>query len=119
MERFDEILREKQGLIDAIEPLDRGFESLFAKIGDTLKENRYQYQSRIQEMQNLIRSITDTGLQVEGTEHRNRDAFARYLTRARGEIKDFNINNRTAASYYHNMANQHQSWQSYFVDQKK
>jgi flagellar biosynthesis/type III secretory pathway chaperone len=119
MERFDEILREKEGLIDAMNALDRGFDSLFAKVRDTLKESRYEYQSQIVEMQNLIRSITDTGLQIEGAEHRNKDAFTRYVSKARGDIKDFHINNRTAASYHQNMANQHRSWQSYFVDQKK
>jgi hypothetical protein len=119
MDRFEQILQKKEQLIGAVETLDRGFESLFAKIGDSIREHRYEYQSRILEMQNLIRSITDTGLQIEGLEHRNKDAFAGYLAGARNEIKDFNRNNRTAYSYHQNMANQHQSWQSYFVDQKK
>ena len=78
-----------------------------------------QNQQQITEMQNLIRSITDTGLQIEGQEHRNKTAFQNYLTGARQEIKQFTTNNQTANAYYHNMANQHQTWQSYFVDQKK
>jgi hypothetical protein len=119
LDRFGEILSEKEGLIEAMETLDRGFESLFAKVGSLLAEKRYQYQSQIQEMQNLIRSITDTGVQIEGVEHRNKDAFTKYLSESRKEIKAFHINNRTATSYYQNMANQHRSWQTYFLDQKK
>ena len=101
MDRFDEIIQEK------------------AKLLDTLKNNKYAYQTQITEMQNLIRSITDTGVQIEGQEHRNKTAFQQYLTGARHEIKEFTVNNHVANSYYHNMANQHQSWQSYFLDQKK
>lgn len=119
MDRFDVIIGEKDQLLQSMETLDRGFESLFAKIGNTIKDNKYQYQQQITEMQNLIRSITDTGLQIEGQEHRNKTAFQNYLTGARQEIKQFTTNNQTANAYYHNMANQHQTWQSYFVDQKK
>lgn len=119
MDRFDVIIGEKDQLLQTMETLDRGFESLFNKIGNTIKDNKYQYQQQITEMQNLIRSITDTGLQIEGQEHRNKTAFQNYLTGARREIREFSTNNQMANAYYHNMANQHQSWQSYFVDQKK
>ncbi len=119
MDRFDQIIEEKDHLLELMGTLDRGFESLFAKVGSTLRDNKYEYQQQITEMQNLIRSITDTGLQIEGQEHRNRTAFQHYLTGARQEIRDFTSNNQTANAYYHNMANQHQAWQSYFIDQKK
>lgn len=119
MDRFDMIISEKDQLLQTMTTLDRGFESLFAKIGNTVRENKYQYQQQIAEMQNLIRSITDTGVQIEGQEHRNKAAFQNYLTGARREIREFTANNQTASAYYHNMANQHQAWQSYFVDQKK
>ena len=119
MDRFDSIIDQKDSLLQTMETLNRGFESLFARIGTTIKDNKYQYQQQITEMQNLIRSITDTGLQIEGQEHRNKTAFQNYLTGARQEIREFTANNQMANAYYHNMANQHQSWQSYFVDQKK
>lgn len=119
MERFEIIIGEKDQLLHTMETLDRGFESLFAKIGNAIIDNKYQYQQQITEIQNLIRSITDTGLQIEGQEYRNKTAFQNYLTRARQEIKQFTTNNQMANAYYHNMANQHQAWQSYFVDQKK
>ena len=119
MDRFDQIIEEKDHLLELMGTLDRGFESLFAKVGSTLRDNKYEYQQQITEMQNLIRSITDSGLQIEGQEHRNKTAFQHYLTGARQEIRDFTSNNQTANAYYHNMANQHQAWQSYFIDQKK
>lgn len=62
MDRFSSIIDEKDKLLETMEILDRGFESLFAKIGTTIKDNKYQYQQQITEMQNLIRSITDLSL---------------------------------------------------------
>ena len=96
MDRFDSIIDQKDSLLQTMETLNRGFESLFARIGTTIKDNKYQYQQQITEMQNLIRSITDTGLQIEGQEHRNKTAFQNYLTGARQEIREFTANNQMA-----------------------
>lgn len=119
IDRFDEIMLKKEELLREMAELDKGFEALFAKIGTELKENKYQYQEQIQQMQNLIRSITDSGVRLEGLEKRNRDAFQGYLTGARKEIRDFKSSSKMAESYSQNMANQHRQWQSYFMDQKK
>lgn len=119
MERFNEIIAEKDAFLREIAELDKGFDSIFARIGEELKVQKYQYQPMIQEMQNLIRSITDTGMQVEGQEQKNKIAFQSYLAGERKEIKSFKTNNKMATSYYQNMANQHREWQSYFLDQKK
>lgn len=119
MERFDAIIEEKSHLLETMETLDRGFESFFSRIGDTLKTERYQYQTQIQQMQNLVRGITDTGLQIEGQEQRNKKAFEAYLIGAKREIKESKASSRTATSYYQNMANQPGMGQSFFVDQKK
>ncbi len=119
MERFHQLIVEKDAFLREIAELDKGFDSIFARIGEELQIQKYQYQSTILEMQNLIRSITDTGMQVEGQEQKNKTAFQSYLTGERKEIKSFKTNNKMATSYYQNMANQHREWQSYFLDQKK
>ena len=119
IDRFDDIMLKKEELLREMAELDKGFEALFAKIGTELKENKYQYQEQIQQMQNLIRGITDSGVRLEGLEKRNRDAFQGYLTGARREIRDFKSSSKMAESYSQNMANQHRQWQSYFMDQKK
>lgn len=117
--RFDVILQEKGVLLKEITELDRWFDSIYEKVQGELQEKKYQYQSQILEFQNLIRAITDTGMQIEGQEARNKKAFQEYLSGAKKEIKSFKVNNKTATSYYQNMANQHREWNSYFMDQKK
>ncbi len=118
MDRFDDIIGQKSQLLRTMATLDRGFESFFARISDALKQDRYLYQTQIVEMQNLIRAITDTGLQIEGQERRNKTAFQEYLAGARREIRSSKASSRMVSSYHQNMANPHLMGQSYFLDQK-
>lgn len=117
-DRFEELMESKEGQITQLNTLNAGFQSLFQKIGDTLGDQKYQYEKQIRQMQEEIRSITDLSVQIEGLEHQNRDAFQAYLMRERKEIRSGRASSRTAVSYYQNMPNQHHEWQTYFMDQK-
>ena len=116
---FDELMKDKEDLIQKIQELDQGFQNLFDKIGTTLKDNSQQYKTQIVEMQEYIRTITDCGVKIQALEHSNKEKFTTSLAKKRREIRDFNKSNKTAVSYSKNMANQHQAWQSYFMDKKE
>lgn len=118
MERFDQIMEEKQEMITSINELDQGFDSLFGKIQNDLQKQKYQYEKQIRQMQADIKAITELGVRIQGLEHQNRDAFQKFLLHERQEIKMSRVSSQTAVSYYQNMPNQHHEWQSYFMDQK-
>ena len=99
--------------------LDKGFDTVYSKVGRFLSENKEEYKSEILKMQNLIRSITDTGVQLESLEQQNKTKFNTFIRNKRHAINDFKQSNRVATSYYQNMSNQHREWQSHFLDQKK
>ncbi len=119
MELFYEMIHDKESLLQDMSQMDEGFQGIYSRVGEEIKSNRYAYQQQITEMQNLIRSITDIGIRLEGMEQQNKLAFQKYINDQRQQIKQFRVNNKTAASYYQNMANQHHDWQTYFVDKKK
>jgi hypothetical protein len=58
-------------------------------------------------------------VKIQTAEKRNKELFTSFVSGKRKEIRDFKVSNRTAVTYYQNMANQHHEWQSYFVDKKK
>ena len=118
-DRFDEIIDEKGARIDEILEIDKGFDAMFERVRSVLQTNKEAYRPQIVEMQNYIRVITDMSVELQGIEQSNKILFDKFLHKKRNEIKDFNKSNKTAASYYQNMSNQHQSWQSYFLDKKK
>lgn len=115
---FDTVLDEKGRLIKRMQELDNGFNSLFQKAGNAIKQNKQYYKPQIMEMQNAIRVITDYSVQIQALESKNKSKFESFVTAKRKEIRDFKVSNKTANSYYKNMANQHHQWQSYFMDKK-
>lgn len=117
--RFDDIISEKDIQIKELEKLDKGFDATFDRVKDELKNNKEAHKAQILEMQNYIRTITDISIEIESLEQSNKGMFADFLRGERKEIKKFNVNNKIAASYNSNMPNQHQNWQSYFLDKKK
>lgn len=118
-EEFDRIVDDKQKLIEEMTELDKGFDSVFKKVGIYLSQNKYAYQSQILEMQNLIRSITDVSVELQSLEQQNKNFFNKFLREKRHEISSFKTSNKVAVSYYQNMSNQHREWQSHFLDQRK
>lgn len=116
---FEGIMLQKDELIQKMQRLDNSFESLFDKVGGFLKANSAKYRMQIEEMQGCIRQITDYSVKLQAMELRNKEAFALYLANERKEIRSFNASSRMAGAYHQNMANQHQEWQTYFLDKKK
>ena len=119
VDRFNDLISEKDILLKKLEELDNGFDTTFDRVKEELKNNKVMYKSQILEMQNYIRVITDMSVEIESLERSNKTMFADFLHGKRKEIRKFNVNNKIAASYNSNMPNQHQDWQSYFLDKKK
>lgn len=118
-DEFDKLMKDKESLIQKIQELDQGFQNVYDKIGNSLKDHSQQFKGQIVEMQACIRKATDCGVKIQVLEHSNKEKFAAALVKKRGEIRTFNKSNKTAVSYSKNMANQHQAWQSYFMDKKE
>ncbi|MDD7402606.1 MAG: flagellar export chaperone FlgN [Butyribacter sp.] len=116
---FDETLNKKGKLIKRMQELDNGFESLYQKVSPVLQAEKERFKPEVLELQNRIRGLTDYSVKIQALESRNKTRFADFVAAKRKEIKEFKVSNKTANSYYQNMANQHHQWQSYFMDQKK
>ena len=116
---FDRIVEKKYELLNEMQELDNGFDSVYKKIGKMLADNKDMYKSEILQMQNLIRTITNIGMELESLEQQNKTKFNTYIRNKRHAINDFKQSNRVATSYYQNMSNQHREWQSHFLDKKK
>ena len=76
---FDRAFEEKDKLIKKMQELDNGFDSVYKKVGSFLAENKQEYKQDILQMQNLIRSITDTGIKLESLEQQNKTKFNTFI----------------------------------------
>lgn len=104
MDSFDQALEEKEELIQRVEKLDEGFELLYERIAEQLKENKAAYASQIRELQEKIQKVTDLGTAIQAQEARNKKLIEAYFAKAKSGIKQNRQGSKAAYDYYRNMS---------------
>lgn len=115
---FEQAYTTKETLIEKLNKLDEGFELIYEHVKEELSVNQIQYKEEILRLQELIRQVTEKSTKIQAIELRNKSKMEAYFSKRKKEIKGYKVNNKTATSYYKNMADQHQG-ESYFYDKKK
>lgn len=118
-DRFQEIMEEKGTLIDELNEIDEGFDALFKKVEQEIVSHREAYRDKIKGMQTRITTVSELGIQIQALESQNSERLKAYFATQKKRIREFHINNRTASSYYQNMANTHKIEQTYYFDETK
>jgi hypothetical protein len=113
---FRENIDEKAELIDKIERLDDGFNSLFARVKETLDGHKDEYKSEITVIKELIKSVTELAVRVQAQEARNKVLAENRFAQMRKEVS--NARNTQAASTYYNSMNK-LNFEPHLMDQKK
>ena len=116
---FDEIIEEKAQLILEAGDCDDGFERIYPRVKAEFEQRKYDFQSEIEVLQGLIQKTMALGASIETLENQNKIRFQMQITGKRQRIRNYKQSSQVAASYYKNMANQHQMGNSYFMDKKK
>ena len=104
MEAYDEVVEEKDKLVDEINRLDDGFSSTYELIGDEVKNHPQQYREQVLKLQELIRAAVDRGVTIEAQEKRNRAALENVFRMKRQEIKKLKTSASAATRYYRSMS---------------
>ena len=104
MDEFDRIFDEKDVLLDKLESLDEGFEELYKRVSDQLKDNRSQYATQIKSLQEKISRITELSASIQAQEARNKKMIDEYFAKERQGIKQNRVSSKAAFDYYRNMS---------------
>ena len=104
MDSFDKVLEEKEDLIQRLEKLDEGFETLYERIAEQLKENRTAHASQIKTLQEKIQRVTDLSATIQAQEARNKKLIEEYFAKAKSGIKQNRQGSKAAYDYYRNMS---------------
>ncbi len=115
---FTQLIEKKEGIIRKIEEFDSGFQSIYNRVAEEMKERKEDYKPQIQEMQGLITTITDLGVKLAALEEKNKAVLEPKLREKRQGIRQFKVSKQTADKYYKNMIGM-QTGASYFMDQKQ
>lgn len=117
-EEFTELIAKKRGHLLKIEEADNGFQAIYNRVAEEMKNKKDEYKDQIIEMQSLITRVTDLGVKLSALEEKNKTALEANLQGKRQNIRQFKVSKQTADKYYKNMIGM-QTGASYFMDQKK
>lgn len=101
-DKFHESIEEKGNLIENLIKLDEGFNSLYTRIKPEIENNRTQYSAEIELMKQLIKSVTELGVQVQAQEARNKDQVQNRFNIMRKELQNAKRSTKMANTYYKN-----------------
>ena len=117
-EDFEKNMDNKSGFVEQLNLLDDGFEELFARVRDSLNENRQQYADEIKRMQTLIKDITEKTNTIQTQEARNKQEADRKVAEVREQVKGVRNSQKVVHQYYQNIMQQ-KSYSAQVIDNKK
>ncbi len=103
-DRFNVLIAEKETLIDRINELDAGFQSLYDRVGEEVKKDPSSYKEEVRTLQDLISTLTDKGVEIQTQEERNRTRIERVLMGAKKEIRRSRKSMQVVSNYYKSMS---------------
>lgn len=117
-ERLEENIKEKGDLIDQLNKLDDGFETVYNRVREVLAGGKETYQEDIKRMQELIREVTDKSATIQAQEQRNHELAVQKFSTIKKEIRKARTTSQVASKYYKSMSNMNVV-DAKFLDQKK
>lgn len=117
-EAFDVVFDKKDALIKELEQLDRGFNTVYARVKEELTGNKEAYREQIATLQRLISEITDKSVAIQVEEKRNQEALMGRMDILKREVHQAKNTKKIAANYYKNMSGLNVV-EPQFMDRKK
>ena len=118
-QELDDNIEKKSEIIDRLDKMDEGFQSIYDKVKDDLANNKEEYADSIKHMQELITRITDISADVQAKEVQNKEIAKMRFSHIRSQIRETKHGQKAVASYYASMMNNTGYEGSQFWDQKK
>ena len=105
MNDFDAAVEEKGKLIEELNRLDAGFEALYAKLAEQLKNNREKYAAQMKAIQQQITVIMELSVAIQAQENRNKSLMEQYFAKERSALRENRKTSKAAYNYYKTASN--------------
>lgn len=119
MKAFNNIMSNKQVRIDLLAQLDDGFQSSFERVQPVLTTQPDIYKEAIAAMKELIKEVTDLGIEIQVQEERNRRNFHTKAQGLKSEVKKFRTHKTAMKKYQNVYSNKSAADAPHFFDSKK
>ncbi|MCR4706105.1 MAG: hypothetical protein K5641_08590 [Lachnospiraceae bacterium] len=101
---FDACVKEKEKLLEKLEKLDSGFDTVYARIHDRLLETKEEFPVEIRELQRLITEVTEIGVSITASEQRNKVLVENYFSYLKQQNTAAKRSVQVATQYYRSMS---------------
>lgn len=118
LDSFDAAAEKKGKLIDKLQRLDAGFETMYAGLSKELMDNRETYKEQIRLLQQKVTEVTELSVSVMAQEKRNKKLVEGFFAKERESIRSNRKTSKAAYDYYRNM-NRSDYVPPQFMDSKK
>lgn len=118
VDAFDAAIDVQAKLVEELEKLDDGFETLYERLREEVLQHKEQYRIEIARMQELIQQITDKVVVVNTSNMRNKVLAENQFRKTRQAISQ-NVSKSKVARNYYNSMNKLNCVAPQFYDNKK
>jgi protoporphyrinogen oxidase len=115
---FDRDVELKDELIEKLMLLDSGFETMYEKLAEQLKNNKEQYAAQIRILQEKIKQVTAMSVSIQAQEKRNKALIEQYFAKEKEGIRKNRQSSKAAYDYYKSMSQSNMNSSS-FMDSKQ
>lgn len=102
-EEFDELVDKKARLIERLDKMDDGFESVYGRIREEMDQNHEQHKERILSMQKKIQAVTDASASLMAAEQKNKVLVETKLSEEKKRLQQNKASSKAATNYYRSM----------------
>ncbi|HIW81816.1 MAG TPA: flagellar protein FliT [Candidatus Acetatifactor stercoripullorum] len=118
LQDFDEAVEQKGRLIEEINRLDEGFELLYERLAQELRENRQRYALQIKALQQKVARVTELSVAVQAQEQRNKKLVEDFFAGQKEQIGKNRKTSKAAYGYYKNMSGGNYVQPQFFDDKQ-
>lgn len=100
---FDDLVEKKAEMIERLDRMDDGFESVYDRIREELLRDKEQYKEFVAEIQKKIQAVSDASATLMAAERRNKELVEAKMADEKKKLQQRKTTSKVASNYYRTM----------------
>lgn len=100
---FDDLVEKKAEMIERLDRMDDGFESVYERIREELLRDKDQHKEFVVSIQKKIQAVSDASAALMAAERRNKEMVEKKMTEERKRLQQSKTTSKVASNYYRSM----------------
>lgn len=100
---FDDLVEKKAEMIERLDRMDDGFESVYDRIREELLRDKEQYQEFVAGIQKKIQGVCDASAALMAAERRNKEMVEAKMAEEKKRLQQRKTTSKVASNYYRTM----------------